>query len=203
VRTDEAGQLFEDGTRAGTALQELIVKGASLSGHERNRVYVQTRQGGTLRYVDASLLSGLDAIADGRSFAWFDFDRDGRRDVVLTNANEPRVQLFRNQLDARRSVLAIRLQGANHGALRSPGTASNRDAIGARIDVLACGRTHTAELRAGEGLAAQNSGELLIGLGECSSVDWIRVGWPSGQESTLHKPPIRALERSEIRIIEP
>ena len=38
------------------------------------------------QFADDSMASGLDSSADGRAFAWIDVDRDGRRDLVVTNA---------------------------------------------------------------------------------------------------------------------
>ena len=146
--------MLADGTRRGAGLQALIARGASLSGHERNRTFMLSRAGGALRYVDVSPVTGLDAIADGRAFAWLDFDHDGQRDVVLTNANEPRVQLFRNQSRAANGVLALRLVGGRNTSASEPGGASNRDGIGARVEVVVGGRRRVVELRAGEGLAA-------------------------------------------------
>ena len=203
MRTDKAGAFFDDGSAIGAALEAMILKGASLSGHERNRVFMQTRRGGVIRYADASIISGLDAIGDGRSFAWFDMNHDGRRDVALTNANVPRVQLLRNQHVTGHRVLALRLVGAKTDAQSTPGGASNRDAIGARVEVVAGGLLRVAELRAGEGLAAQNSAELLIGLGDASEVESIRVRWPSGRETALSRPPIEPQGRTALTLTEP
>ena len=204
MRTDKAGAFLDDGSAIGSALEAMILKGASLSGHERNRVFMQTRSSGTLQYVDISSISGLDFLGDGRSFAWLDVDRDGRRDVALTNANEPRVQLLRNQHQSLNSVLALRLVGAKRDAVSAPGGASNRDAIGARVEVVADGLLRVAELRAGEGLAAQNSSELLIGLGDAQAIESIRVRWPSGRQTTLESPDIDGSKRRmELTLNEP
>lgn len=203
MRTDKAGEVFEDGSRIGDALLAMLAKGASLSGHERNKVFLLTRSGGALRYVDASILSGLDALGDGRAFAWLDVDHDGRRDVVLTNANEPRVQLFRNQVPHQSHVLAIRLEGAKRSSTSEPGGASNRDAIGTRVEVVMPERTHVTELRAGEGLAAQNSAELIVALGPSRTVEALRLTWPSGTKSEVLSPTLSEGPRSVLMLREP
>ena len=192
--------MLADGTRRGAGLQALIARGASLSGHERNRTFMLSRTAGVLRYVDVSPVTGLDTVADGRAFAWLDFDHDGHRDVVLTNANEPRVQLFRNQIGAPHGVLALRFVGAK--TTSEPGGASNRDAIGARVEVVVGGRARVFELRAGEGLAAQNSAELLIGLGTATSVEAIEVTWPGGRRTTVSRPQIVAGGRTALTLRE-
>ena len=204
MRTDKAGAFLDDGSAIGSALEAMILKGASLSGHERNRVFMQKRDSGAPRYVDISSISGLDFLGDGRSFAWLDVDHDGRRDVALTNANEPRVQLLRNQDQSNHRVLAVRLVGAKRDAVSAPGGASNRDAIGARVEVVADGLLRVAELRAGEGLAAQNSSELLIGLGDAQAIESIRVRWPSGRQTTLSSPALEPSQgRMELTLKEP
>ena len=174
-----------------------MAKGASFSGHERNRVFLQRRVDGRVDYVDVSAVSGLDSLGDGRAFAWLDFDHDGLRDVVVTNANEPRVQLFRNQMRAPHAVMALRLVGDHRG-----GKPSNADAIGARVEVDLAGRTRVMELRAGEGLAAQNSAELLIGLGAATSVDAIRVVWPGGGRTVLKQPKVVSGGRATLVVHE-
>ncbi|MGH0028863.1 MAG: ASPIC/UnbV domain-containing protein [Myxococcota bacterium] len=162
--------------------------GVSQSGREPNRLFLSyAREGGAggRQFIDASGLSGMDDRADGRAFAWLDFDRDGWQDVAVVNANAPLLQLFRNELGRGPApVLSFLLRGANHTAQPVAG-ASNRDGIGARVEVTAGGTTQVRELRAGEGLAAQNAGRLLFGLGDHAGPASARVVWPSGRVQTL------------------
>ena len=203
MRSDETGEILDDGTLPGTGVHRMLAQGASLSGHERNRVFLQVRDGERLRYVDMSPLSGLDALGDGRAFAWLDYDQDGDRDVVLTNANEPRVQLFNNQAMAAHTVLAIRLIGAKRDSTSTPKGPGNRDAIGARVEVVAEGVRRVLERRAGEGLAAQNASELLVGLGAAKSVSSVHVRWPSGRETRLDNPEVSPGKRTTLTLREP
>ena len=137
-------------------------------------------------FEDISGVSGLDAEADGRSFALFDFDRDGWQDVLLVNANAPLVELFRNHVAddpsraaSRNRALVLRFVGGNRGA-RAAANLSNRDGIGVRVEVEVGGQVLHREQRAGEGFAAQNSAAMVIGVGPAASVDLVRVRWPSG-----------------------
>jgi len=200
VRTDEAGSFLDDGTEGEEAQRELLAQGASFSGHERNRTVLQRDVGGVVSYVDVSAVSGLDSLGDGRAFAWIDFDRDGRRDVVVTHANEPRVQLFRNQIGVSHPVLAIRLVGAHTSSAPGAGALSNRDGIGALVEVESDGGMRRVELRAGEGLAAQNSAELLVGVR--GTVKAVRVQWPSGKRSVLKRPDVAVSGRTAFTIRE-
>ena len=58
----------------------------SFSGYERNCLFLN-RAG--KQFTDVSLISGLDNIADGRTFVYWDYDRDGWQDIALVNANSP------------------------------------------------------------------------------------------------------------------
>ena len=49
-------------------------------------------------FSDLSGVSGMDSIADGRGFAYLDYDRDGWVDVALVNSNAPQLELFRNRM---------------------------------------------------------------------------------------------------------
>ena len=130
---------------------------------------------------------GLDSSADGRAFAWLDFNRDGLRDVVLTNANAPRVELYQNQMDTDHHWLALRLVGGNEQP-RASAEWSNRDGVGAVIRVGVESHVEVLERRSGEGFAAQNSDRLLVGMGTAASAQWIEVRWPSGKV-TRHEGP--------------
>lgn len=160
-----------------------VREGFSLSGHERN-VFFLSREG--QQFDNLSGISGADDPADGRAVGLLDYDRDGWQDLVVVNANAPQVQLFRNQIGSTRNAsgeagfIAVKLVGGNHTASPAPGL-SNRDGIGARIEVVLPDATLIREMRAGEGFAAQNSTTLLIGVGDVESVQQLRVRWPSGK----------------------
>lgn len=156
--------------------------GVSQSGREPNRLFLNID---SRRFVDVSGVSGLDHEADGRAFAWLDYDRDGWRDVAVVNANAPLLQLFRNRIgddtdaDDEAGVVALAFVGANHGAQAAAGR-SNRDGFGARVEIDLGERKLVREHRAGEGFAAQNSATLLVGIGGQPEAEGITVHWPSG-----------------------
>lgn len=87
--------------------------------------------------------------------------------------------------------IAIKLEGAmrpgdQHYA-PGPKAKSNRDGIGARVEVFAAGKRQTAERVAGSGYLSQDDGRLHFGLGAATTVDKLIVHWPSGIEQTLEK----------------
>jgi thiol-disulfide isomerase/thioredoxin len=152
----------------------------SLSGSERNHLFVKDHNG---VFVDVSGNSGLDSVDDGRSIAVFDFDRDGQQDFLLANANGKTLNLFRNQIgdmSKNHHFVAIRMVGGNKNAHAST-EFSNRDGIGARVSVSVGTNQQLRELHCGEGLAAENSRTMVVGLGSATIANAISVEWPSGK----------------------
>lgn len=154
----------------------------STSGHERNKLFMNSV--GT-SFADMSSLSGLDNPADGRGFALLDYNRDGRHDIALVNANVPAFNLYRNAMEESGNVIAIRFEGANHSPSPSEGTV--RDGYGATAIVqLPNGQVLKREHRCGEGFASQNSATMLVGIGEATTAS-LKVKWPSGKVFELAK----------------
>ena len=175
-------------TRLYSRASERFLSGASFSGHERNHVFLN--QNGR-DYVDVSGISGLDHPGDSRAFAVLDYDRDGWQDLAVVNANAPLFQLFRNQMGERgdgRRMMAIRFEGGNRFAFPTSQW-SSRDGYGARALLEVQGRELLREHRAGEGLAAQNSATLHVGIGSADEVTRLEVSWPSGQRSDTTAVP--------------
>ena len=153
---------------------KLIRQGQSFSGNERNCVFLNT---GKPRFADVSFVSGLDFPDDARAAAYVDWDHDGDLDFWFANRNAPQVRYLQNQYSSGHHFLSLRLRG----------TASNRDAIGARVEV-----TTTADqkpivrtLRAGSGYLTQSSKWMHIGLATHDVVSDVTVRWPGGQAQSF------------------
>ena len=160
----------------------------SFSGNERNHLF-QNHRGNT--FEDISGISGLDTSQDGRSFAVWDFDRDGWQDIALLNINTPVVNLFRNQrgqLDgssnAQGNMVAFKFVGGNRAGQASE-EFGPRDGYGARVLLKLGDRTLVQQHRCGEGLGAQNSNTMFFGIGASETVDWAEIVWPSGVSQRL------------------
>jgi thiol-disulfide isomerase/thioredoxin len=171
-------------TEARNEAGERILRSHSMSGSEPNSFFYNA---GARKFHDWSAVSGLDHIADGRSFAYFDYDRDGWIDIALVNSNNPQLVLYRNQLgerhEGRLNYIAVQLHGGNRSAQPAPGL-SNRDGFGAQILVNAGESKLHREVRCGDGFAAQNSRVTLIGIGNHKNAS-VSVVWPSGKESRI------------------
>ena len=155
------------------AINSLLRSGRSLSGHERNCCFLNTRGG---RFANVSAAAQLDFSDDGRVLALADWDFDGDIDFWISNRSGPQVRHVRNDAQTKNHYVAFRLEGVN----------CNRDAIGARVSVrLADGTEQTKTLRAGEGYLAQCSKWIHFGLGAEKKIDRVNVVWPHGKSQTF------------------
>ena len=147
------------------ALNHLIRGDYSWSGREPNVLYA--RRGG--HFYDYSGVSGVDCVEDSRAFAVTDLDGDGNLDLLLKSRLGPQVRAFQNHWGRGHSAIAFELRG----------TRSNRDAIGARVEVEYSGKRGVRTLQAGSGYLSQHTKRLHFGLGDSPSANVI-VRWPSG-----------------------
>jgi hypothetical protein len=109
-----------------------------------------------------------------RGAAFGDFDNDGNIDVLVINLND-RPSLYHNQGGTPNHWITMRLKG----------TRSNRDAIGARVEIEAGGKTQVAEVRSGGSYLSNNDMRIHFGLGSASRVERIRIRWPNGNTEEL------------------
>ena len=149
------------------AINELIRADSTWSGFERNICYLNNHDG---TFTDVSATVGLDFIEDSRTFAFADFDHDGRVEVLLKNRSGPQVRLLKNVAPDMAPAIAFRLQGKK----------SNRDAIGAAVTVETDSGLQTQYVQAGSGFLAQHSKELFFALGQQKSPVKASIHWPSG-----------------------
>ncbi|MDA0814182.1 MAG: CRTAC1 family protein [Verrucomicrobia bacterium] len=154
------------------------------SGYERNKLFIN--QGGT-DFLDISSVSGADDIADSRTWVRWDFDKDGRTDIAVVNANRPLLSWYRNQSKeashrAGNGFIALRIQGANDKAEPAKGVAT-RDGYGVRVVIEAGDLRMEREHLCGEGYAGQNSATMLVGIGDAAQAT-VTVHWPGGEASS-------------------
>ena len=130
------------------------------------------------RFADTSREAGKvlseRTVARGACFA--DYDNDGKIDAFLVN------------LGAKGTLVHNVSTNTGHWvAIKLVGTRSNRDGIGARVEVYAGSKRWTQERVAGSGYLSQDDSRLHFGLGDAAAIDKIIVRWPSGREQTLEK----------------
>lgn len=136
---------------------------------------------GNDRFADVSRQGGdvlsVRTVARGACFG--DYDNDGKVDAFLVN------------LGANGTLLHNVSTGAGHWiAVKLVGAKSNRDGIGARLEVSAGTKRWTAERVAASGYLSQDDARVHFGLGAVSAIDKITIRWPDGREQTVEKPAV-------------
>ena len=141
---------------------------------------------GTFR--DLSPASGADDSGLGRGVVYVDYDQDGCLDLFLSNYGQ-RARLFRNQCDHEHSWLGVRLVG----------TTSNRDGIGARVELSTGNLAQAREVSAGSSQMSQNTLIAHFGMADSAKADTLTVKWPSGTVQVLNDIPANQI----VTITEP
>ena len=129
------------------------------------------RNRGDGRFEDVSNALGLDGVKlkAPRGLIAADVDGDGAPDLIVTQLNAPPVLL--------RNVGANK----NHFArLDLTGYADNKTGIGAKVEVFANGIWQKWELAGASGYQTQAPPQILVGLGQASNIDLLRIQWPTG-----------------------
>jgi hypothetical protein len=130
--------------------------------------------GGKFEDVSASAGRFFQSKTVGRGACFADYDTDGRVDAFLVNLGA-QGQLLHNTTPAAGHWIKVRLVG----------TKSNRDGIGAVVEVTAAGTKQRAERVAASGYLSQDDWRLQFGLGGAARAERIGVTWPSGIRQTL------------------
>jgi hypothetical protein len=144
-----------------------------------NRLYENDGKGNFRMVPDAGGASG-SMIGRGDAVVTADYDGNGFLDLFVTNgaglgpfANGPH-QLFRN------------LGNGNHWLeIDLEGVVSNRDGIGARVELEAGSVVQRRTQGGGMHGYGQNHQRLHFGLADNTKVDWLSVRWPSGRVQRL------------------
>jgi hypothetical protein len=140
---------------------------------------------GAWKFEDASAEAGpyfapATAVKSvGRGAAFADYDNDGKVDALIVNLGGA-AHLLRNTAAHSNHWIAVKLVGSK----------SNRDGIGAQIEVSAGGRRLRRERVAGSGYLSQDDGRVHFGLGFAGVVERMTVRWPSGAVQTLENVPV-------------
>lgn len=106
----------------------------------------------------------------GRGLCHGDFDRDGDLDLLITTNNGPAFLYRNDQLAGNRSIRFI-----------LTGTQSNRDAIGARVQIEYEGATQSRMVKSGSSYLSQSELPVTFGLGQRDRISRVVIQWPNGK----------------------
>ena len=108
-----------------------------------------------------------------------DLNNDGFPDIAVSNKEPINHFVYQN------------VPNSNHWIkINLEGTISNRDAIGARIELSSGGQLQYNFTLLGEGFLGQNSMTEFFGIGLNTTIDSITVYWPSGLIDKVYSPSI-------------
>jgi len=134
------------------------------------------RNDGTGKFHDVGPASGpgfaLKKVS--RTLAVGDLDNDGDLDILIGN-NGQTADLLRNDGGNRNNALLI----------RTIGTKSNRDGIGAVLKLTVGGKVLMRHVKAGSSYQGQNDLRVHFGLASAQQADHLEILWPSGVIDTL------------------
>ena len=139
---------------------------------------------GAGKFVDVAQSVGVSDTYDGRAVALADLWNRGVLDVVVANQKGP-LLVYKNTVTPENEWIEFELEG----------TASNRSAIGAHVDLFWNGQQQVQEVSGGSGFAAQNQRRLHFGLGKYSQMEKAVIRWPSGKLQTIDKPATGQLHK--------
>ena len=148
----------------------------TLSYEQRNQLFRYNGQG---KFIEVSSSAGkyFHHGNVSRGSAVGDFNNDGRMDLLVCN-NSGKADLLENRTTSANHWIKVKMQGSH----------CSRDAVGARVHVLAQDYRLVQEVRAGSSYLSQSDLRLHFGLGPRTRVDSIEIVWPCGRMQKVDPP---------------
>jgi hypothetical protein len=171
-------------TSNGHLEEEISKVQASQSYRQPAQLFWNAGDGGFLNVSTNQAGTALFQPIVGRGSATADMDGDGDLDVVLTQVGGAPV-LLRNDQQLGHHTLRLRLEGSK----------SNRDALGAWVDIEAGGRKQSLQVMPTKSYLSASDPTLVFGLGTAAKADRVTIRWPNGKPQTVQDLPADRLHR--------
>jgi hypothetical protein len=160
---------------------EIFQTGHNLSCYERKRAFLNVP--GNLHgrdFVDISYVTGADNDSDGRAVVAGDFRNNGQLDLVVRQVGGGPIILYENNFP-KRHYLKVTLRGKP----RLHALSSNRQGVGARLVAVVSGQQLVREMFPANSFRSEMPNIVHFGLADASTVDTLKIRWPSGLEQVF------------------
>ncbi|MFY0598091.1 MAG: VCBS repeat-containing protein [Cyclobacteriaceae bacterium] len=134
-------------------------------------------------FENATRSANIEYASDENGLAIFDYDNDGDLDMLISNTHEG-LLLYDNSIS---EIGEIEKQ--NWARIELEGTVSNRDAIGAVVEITSDGLTQY-HFYNGVGFLAQSLKPIHFGVGSATEISSLKVKWPAGTSETYTDLPV-------------
>ncbi len=131
------------------------------------------------RFEDRASAWGLGTSSFSNGAAYGDLDNDGDLDLVVNNLNQPAF-VFRNNTQQKNKshFFKCRLSQQNN----------NTFAIGSKVRIYSNNKIISKEVYPARGFQSSMDYNLVLGLGENSTIDSLIISWPDLTQTTIFKP---------------
>jgi len=155
------------------------------SPYKQERALFWNLRNGTFLDISAQAGQGILDRRSSRGAAVGDLDNDGGLEIVVNNMNDT-PSLLKNYGEKQNWIL-----------IKTVGSKSNRDGIGARVTVVAAGLKQMDEVRSGGSYISQNDLRLHFGIGGATRVERVEILWPSGRKESFEN-----LKANQVAVLE-
>ncbi|MDH5599630.1 MAG: CRTAC1 family protein, partial [Cyclobacteriaceae bacterium] len=112
-----------------------------------------------------------------------DFDGNGFSDVAVSSLTRE------NFTQGKNTFWKNNFNSNNYLVVDLNGTISNKNAVGARLELTTNGKTIIRRIGCGESYSSQHSNSQYFGVGSNTLIDELIIKWPSGNSSILNNIP--------------
>jgi hypothetical protein len=148
-------------------VNDLVERVEATTYKQSNSVFVNSKDG---KFTLSDCPELAQRVRAHRGNAVADLDGDGKLDVVVSSIGDP-AELWQNTSATANHWLNIKLRGVK----------SNRDGIGARVQI----GNQVNEVTASQGYSSSSLTGVHFGLGAAAKIPKIEIRWPSGTVQTI------------------
>lgn len=143
-----------------------------------------------LTFTESAVDFGFETPSFSNGSTYADLDNDGDLDLLVNNVNQP-CFVYQNHSEKKKG-------DHNFVQVLLKGDSANQFAIGSQIQVFANRQQFSRYISPSRGFQSSTEYKQTIGLGKSAKIDSIRIVWPNGTVSLIHRPTINSLVKIPI-----